>query len=1230
MVVAESSYTDLFCSLRKTQSACYSTAKKLLGSLRSAQSVLHCLFLSSGLPGEREKSLLKLLAFGFGSLKMEEGGGKKEQRSALDGRHVEYTLYPPDGVSYDMELTMSSLFPSVVKMLKVIKRGQRKNRAFKVQIRVQATLEKFSFEQDRFIRVTQWFISESLPILTQNQIEPVVAECLKVILANFDSFVHQGSGWTLEKVNEFSVLVMKYKLFAGGCGGVSLPAKLVSSRSLIPVSVKGKKNNCFLHSVAAALVGARCESNSSRYDRLHRKLLSCLPARFGCSKVGPKDVSEFEKKTPVSVNIYSFEKGVVFPVRVSNARDRSMSVDLLLYRNHYFSIKNLPRLVVGSQRASERKTYVCHHCLSYFARKSCFDLHVSLCTKKCQQLKFPSQEAAFVKFDNFSSLAPAPFVIYVDFETMISEEVPVAKGKIEAKKRHIPIACASYTVCCVNDDFTSDPFVYVGLDCVEKLMSHLQCQYFEIQSTISLVNRRMKPMTIDEQLSFDSASHCFMCGLSFKWFPREKVCDHCHLTGSYRFALCNRCNLVYAKPSDKVFVFVHGLSNYDSHFLVHHLHKYPHLKTQVIPKNTERFILLRLGSLVFKDSYLHMGASLATLVTNLRSKGEGCFYHVNKHVKDSKARELLYRKGVFPYNYLKSVEVLWDKGLPPKECFRDDISKRDITDDDYKFARSVWEAFHCQTFCDYLRVYLLADCLLLADCFENFRLTCIQNYALDPAYYFSNAHLSFPAFLRFSSLTLELISDVNMYLFFQSAIRGGLSICSHRFAKANNKYMASFDPNVPSSYILDLDCNNLYGRAMMCYLPFADFHWVSISTLNVEKEILQLGEDSDWGFILEVSLKYPSRLHEEHSDFPLAPFHRSVSYEELSPYARFICDSFHLKSSCGIRKLTSTVEDRCCYILHYRNFQLYLSLGMELVKVHRAIKFRQAPIMKGYVEFNSKCRSQATNKFDQDFYKLMVNALFGKTIERPDKRSIVKLITNAGSYEREVSKMTFKGAKIIHKNLVSTESRHPILKIEKPFYLGVCILDLAKYFMYDFFYNVLKKFYPSKDQLRLMYQDTDSFFLHIATPDVYSDFQSPCLNDFMDFSNYPSHHPLYSTSNSKVPGLFKDECKGNAITRFVGLRSKMYAFQQEKVESDIKIAKGVPKQVIARDLKFSTYLQCLSERKQVENSYSTIRSFAHDVYTIRQSKISLSPFDDKRYICEDGISTLPYGHQKCC
>ncbi len=1141
------------------------------------------------------------------------------KQTALRGWHKEIFITPSPECSFDLEKSNAQVFPLLIQLVQKNLKGLKRRYALRFQLRIFIQLEKYSFEQQRHIRIENWFPSDSIKILTplglQKKVQTLISQCL----ARYDSFVHQGSGWVLQKVNVFSLAMMRFRLFTAGCKKAKLPPRLTLSKSILSVP-NNDENLCFAYAVALGVVNK--ERNITRNCKIYKDIIKKLPACIQHFPVTLKEIVKFEKESPFSFNIYGYDR-VLFPYYVTDVVKEN-HINLLLHKSHFYVIKDLGPLVRKNFYINTRKCFVCNSCLTYFTTSKSLRLHAEMCLGKGRPIEMPRPQDSLMFFKQFSNLCVAPFVIYADLESAIDEKAEILEGKSTkqiSKKKHRAISFACLTVCRPNPAFSSEkPVMYTGPECISKFFDHILVEVTRINQIYENVNIPLK-MTKADWIAWHSEKRCYFCLREFEKHPYIfKVKDHCHLSGKYRFALCSRCNLTFAKTKPKVVVLLHGLCNYDSHFIIQELHKFADSDLKVIPRTGEKYLSFSVGHVHFKDSFQFLAESLATLAKNLKSKGLTSFTNVHRYILDPTWREIMMQKGVFPYTYITDLNVLRQTQLPSKEFFFNDLSGEHISDEEYAFALHAWDTMECQTLGDYLHMYLLADLLLLADVFENFRDNCLQNYELDPAHYYSSPHFTFDAFLRYSAQRIELLTDANMYTFFKLGIRGGLSMVStERWVEANNKYLPNYDPSQDSTYLMYLDCNNLYGKAMMEYLPYGDFKWEKV-TQTLVQQILESPHDSEKGYIVQVSLEYPEDIHDFHQDYPLAPEKRIITEDMLSPFAKETMKKDNIKLYKS-EKLLVTLYDKSKYVLHYRVLQLYVQLGLKIKKVHHVVSFKQAPIIRDYVTLNTQKRAEATNDFDVGFYKLLSNSLFGKTMERPENKSKVKLVNNQTTFEQCVSKLTFKNCKRINSNLVGVEMTYPSLKIEKPFYLGMVILDLSKYFMYNFHYNVMKKYF--KDRITLLYTDTDSLVYKIKTEDVYQDLSQLPKGHF-DFSNYDPSHPLYSTQYKRIPGIFKDECKGQVMKSFVGLRSKMYCIQQK--DKEIKVAKGVKKNVIKNKLKYDDYVNCLKQYTQMEHDFKSIRSLSHTVFTMHQKKISLSPFDDKRYLL-NAFHSLPYGYK---
>ena len=489
---------------------------------------------------------------------------------------------------------------------------------------------------------------------------------------------------------------------------------------------------------------------------------------------------------------------------------------------------------------------------------------------------------------------------------------------------------------------------------------------------------------------------------------------------------------------------------------------------------------------------------------------------------------------------------------------------------------------------------------------------------MDPAHYYASPGLSWDALLKHTDIKLELLTDCNMYLFIEKGMRGGISTEMQRYAKANNPYLHDYDPDKETSYILYLDANNLYGWAMSQPLPVGNFRWMQ--TMPTEKQITSWQAKRKTGFILEEDLEYPQELHDRHNIYPLAPETTQVPGDWYSPYQQALARELGLTKD-KTEKLLLTLWDKEKYVIHYRNLQLYLSLGMRLKKVHSVLAFTQEDWMEPYIWLNTELRKKATSDFEKNFFKLMNNSVFGKTMENLRNRIIVKLVrpNEPRKLQSLLSDPLYAQHSIFGESLAGIQMHKDHILMNRPVYTGICVLELSKTLMYNFYYSHLEPKYGSNCQL--LYTDTDSLLLNIRTEDVYKDMGDNL--DYYDTSDFPKDHPLHSQINKMALGKLKDA--GSLFSEAVCLRSKMYSIL---LENDINIKKstGTTKAVKENQIT-QNYKNALFNKTASKHGMNMIRSKNHEIFGIHLNKTSISPFDSKRWIKEDGVHTLAYGHK---
>ena len=1099
---------------------------------------------------------------------------------------------------------------------------------------LKVTFEKIS--ADVIVEKSAYFNSASQTIINQMEINEALQMSKQNILNKIAQWISEGSGWTVQSVDNHYLNIAKYEPMKGS-SYIQLPNELRNSGKGL-INMKNEDNECFRWCHIRHLNPQ--DKDPQRIKKTDKQYVGKLDYSNIEFPVDVKHYNKIEKQNSINISVFGYENKQPYPIYVSKEKYED-HMELLLVtekeNKHYVLIKDFNRFMYNQTKHEHRKHF-CMHCLQCFSSDRILSNHKDICIQVngTQAIKMPNKDNNILKFNNFHKQQPVPFVIYADFEA-ITEKIHGCQQKgnksyTEAYQRHTDCGYGYKVVCCYDDKYTKPIQLYRGENAVYKFMENILEEVKYCKRVMKKYFNKPLRMTEENEQEFKKATTCHICDK--KYTEKDiRVRDHCHITGEFRGSAHQECNLkLRINPKEiKIPVIFHNLRGYDSHFIMQEIgaivknHTYKNNKGEekqmninAIPNNMEKYMAFMLGNhLTFIDSFQFMSSSLDELVNNLPAEA---LKYTKKRFQKEKLN-LMTRKGIYPYDYMDSFEKFNKTELPTKEEFYSILNNEHISDEDYSHAQNVWNTFQLQTMGEYHNLYLQSDILLLADVFENFRKTCLQYYKLDPCHYFTSPGLSWDAMLKMTNIQLELMTDIDMFQFIEKGMRGGISYIANRYGKANNKYMSKYDENKPSKYIMYLDANNLYGWAMSQYLPTGGFKWLTEKQIN-KINLAQYNEDSNKGLLIEVDLEYPKELHDLHNDYPLAAERVCVNNNMLSKYCKRIAAKYNISTGL-VGKLIPTLSNKEKYVLHYRNLQLYLDLGLKINKVHRVLEFNQSPWLKQYINFNTQKRTQAKNSFEKDFFKLMNNSVFGKTMENIRKRVDVRLITDEKKLLKMVSKPTYVSSKIFNENLVAVHKIKETLTLNRPAYVGMCILDLSKTLMYDFHYNYIKEKYGNK--AKLLFTDTDSLTYEIEAEDVYRDFWND--KDRFDHSNYPESSQYFDKTNKKVIGKFTDEAGGVPIKEFVGLRSKMYSYIKDNRGCE-KTAKGIKKNIVKNNIKHTDYKKVLFKNKQMQHTMKTIRSSKHQLSSYEMNKISLSCFDDKRYILNKGKQSLAYGHYK--
>ncbi|KAB0790572.1 hypothetical protein PPYR_15022 [Photinus pyralis] len=465
------------------------------------------------------------------------------------------------------------------------------------------------------------------------------------------------------------------------------------------------------------------------------------------------------------------------------------------------------------------------------------DKHTVRChqVNKCA-VRLPSQDENVLQFSHYSNKIKVPFAIYADIESILMKCDGLSDENRNTKlfQKHIPFSIAFYLKC-AYDDSLSKFLLYRGADCVTWFINQLRSIAIWADNIFNNP-LPMEQLSAAQLLDFENATHCHICEKPF--LANEIRChDHCHFSSQYRGPSHQKCNVNY-KDTHVIPVVFHNLSGYDAHFLISELATGMPGQIKILPLNKEKYISFTKYventnvNFRFIDSFRFMSSSIEKLSSYLGNDKKTI---TRSQTGNETEFNLLTRKGVFPYEYIDSWEKLDEAQLPAQHHFFSFLTNDGVSDQDYKHALNVWNSFSIKTLGQYSDLYLKTDVLLLADIFENFRYTCQQTYKLDPLHYYTAPGLAFDAMLKITEVKLELLTDIDQVMFVEKGIRGGITQCSTRYAKANNKYMnEGYRPDLESIYLVYFDVNALYGATMCEFLPYGEFCFLDhFDTLDI-------------------------------------------------------------------------------------------------------------------------------------------------------------------------------------------------------------------------------------------------------------------------------------------------------------------------------------------------------------------------------------------------------------
>ena len=830
----------------------------------------------------------------------------------------------------------------------------------------------------------------------------------------------EGSGWSLMGNVRVTLNYGKYQPFKGGCSIVELPKWLNDQKATMSMISSDLK--CFYWCILR-FFNPR-EKDKGRIDKNLRKISIEEPNKYadftGVSfPVSSDDVEEFQKKNPhICILIYSVDKKAQKTPLIydgkEHANKNAINIFLLFFNDHYYLISDMSRLLSSQIRGySGKKTFFCHRCQRIFNTKEKLNIHILNCNDTTLlQLPDPSNNTIV---DKKKEIVPPVCSVYADFESLVLPCTPEEQedGKYQ---KHVP-SCWCFFLKSYTDILTSCCKSQVLKDGENIVKNFVNVLMFTIRTNIEKYKRKTGNLP-------------------------------CHTS-----------------------VFFHNLKGYDAHLFIVELAEHGYGGMSVLPSNEKNYISFSKYIIVdgkkqeirFLDSLRILDASIEQLAYEISAEE----LKETKNYFPNVTTDILKGKGFYPYDWMDSEEKLNVKFLPTYKNFFSSLKNKNITLNEYEKAREGWKAFNCKTMGDYTKIYCIRDVLLLCDIFENFRKININEYDVDPLISgYTLPGISWAKMLRYTKQEIKLITDRETYEDFEKGIRGGVSMCIVRYAKANNKYMKDYDPTKPSTYLFYVDENNLYGNSMSQNLPY-----------DIEKKMTK-EEIKDWrkySCALVVDLKIPEEKHDLLNEFPPAPEHLTIN---------------------GVKKLVPNLRNKKEYLVYSELLAFYVDeLGLEITNIHRGYIFKCSEWLKPYIENNTNKRIKASKEkhgSKENFYKKCNNTIYGKTIENPRQRCNVELVNCVERAKKINQSPEYLKFTIFSENLVAVHKKKTIVNCNKPIFIGFTVLELSKLKMYKTYYKYLKPKFG--DRLKLLY--TDSFILQVQSENLYDEIEGDVRKHF--------------------------------------------------------------------------------------------------------------------------------------
>ena len=768
-----------------------------------------------------------------------------------------------------------------------------------------------------------------------------------------------------------------------------------------------------------------------------------------------------------------------------------------------------------------------------------------------------------------------------------------------------------------------------------------------------VLKRRIMYADFESYIEPDNGNHNFMSYGIYDWKTNKYECGY-SLENFFKFIL----NYAFSDVEEQIFVYFHNAMGYDANFILRYVLKTPSCKNwniQVIMKSSNKLQKLvfhvkrenKTRTIHIGDTFLFLTLSLERIVECVRKEDIASnksnferFFKIFKerypYLPDDRFDHIL-RKNIFPYKFFTDSSKLetrkedflsiFQPNPENLKYFSERITLEEL-EKNYPDVYHVMEDFHCDKAKDYHDLYLCCDVMQLADIFTHAMEKLWDSHHIHLTRYIGMPSATWAAFLRHNpKLSIPLYEDTFFAEFFKGMIRGGVTSAALRHAVADENHS-----------IIYLDVNGLYPYVMQKYnFPCGDFRFRPLGWSGKEYCYVRLFdyfkqfEINGNGMCFCVDMKIPDEVKYLTDMYPFAPEHRRIFKEyysdftakKLTPFLRKWSEANNMEKMSEFTGLVCTLYDKEKYNVHWRLLKFYMEHGVQITKVYFGVEFKESNYLQSYIQKNISIRNTVTGDFLKTLYKLLGNAIYGKTFESPFKRNTFVIVKEIAQLQGLLEEGNIASMTPIDDLgwIVQMDGEDIIL--DKPTYIGACVCEFAKLHMYTLLYDKLMKIFPNvpgekEFGCQMVYTDTDSFIVRVRHPIGVKITKPEDL-----FAYIKSKDPELI---GKIGGQVKSETgEDDTIQEVIALRSKVYCYRTIKGYVG-KRAKGTTHAAQEMQLDWETYKQVLLSLTDKTTCNAQILKSVFKVFSEEVIRKSLTVNDGKRFICKDGIHTHAFNY----